>query len=226
MSSSVSKVKGKSAPVEKTKKRKREARDERIEEKEGKEEPRVPRVIVVQGNPGPALPAGCPFVQRNDWHGLVRAYRYTVPANLTGSFASIGAFRTDLATWARRLRLLGHDVGIRVRLSGGEYMQLARMHLEGFVVVAAKTYALKLKSGHAYVRAKGLKLWGEHGGALVRQPAEDRGGRRAGVRAAGGHHGAQQAARDLLARNGEAAAQLVRQAGCSAGRGAGRGGRV
>ena len=30
----------------------------------------------------------------------------------------------DLATWARGLRQLGHDVGIRVRLSGGEYTQL------------------------------------------------------------------------------------------------------
>ena len=36
--------------------------------------------------------------------------------------------------------------------------ELPEETIEGFVGVAAKTYALKLKSGHAYVRAKGLNF--------------------------------------------------------------------
>ena len=111
MSSSGSNLKGKTPPAKKTNKRKRADAGDRKEEKEGKEEQRAPRVIVIEGNPGPVLPPDCPFVQRNDWYGLVRAYRYTVPPQLSNSFASIGAFRSDLAAWARWLRLLqAHEV--------------------------------------------------------------------------------------------------------------------
>mmetsp|Transcript_45594 Transcript_45594/g.89714 ORF Transcript_45594/g.89714 Transcript_45594/m.89714 type:complete len:375 (-) Transcript_45594:1064-2188(-) len=81
---------------------------------------------VISINPGPKLPRNCPFVQQKDWKGLVRSYRYTVPRNLRTSFDSIAAFRQALEQWAPKMRLIGHSMGLRVKLAGGEFTQLGR----------------------------------------------------------------------------------------------------
>lgn len=87
-------------------------------------------VMVVEMNPGPKLPKSCPFVREKDWHGLVRSYRFTVPNGLKNSFESIAAFRFALTKWASRLKLFSHNVGIRVKLSGNQYIQLPRVMMK------------------------------------------------------------------------------------------------